>query len=225
MAIKIKDNNQYRNLTDKEIKKETMLLLGLDPANPDDQKIYRRNYDIIRKRVKNYNTLLENKDNQLKANEVFLRIQRRKLAGQELTAEQQNILNTSSTNTGTYKKRIELNPELKLQSAFRNLENQYKGLLEKSSYVKEEYNKWLNKIISLKYINITTGEYITKSEALKLKKTEYFIEEVTRRERITVSELKNKLNSLAASLHAKQEKEYQKNKAKYHYNRKEVGTP
>lgn len=226
MAIQIKnpETGRYTVLTDKEIKLSIMQMLGLDPNSSADQKIYRQQYDIIRKRVKNYNQLYET-NNPVRANEVFYRIQSRKLNNERLTAQQENILSTPSINTGSYKRRIDKNPDIALQTAKSYVEKEFSQFLSKYGEGRREYNRWLNEVVEVKYVNLITGEYIPASDIQNYRKKEYLEEEIIRADLIGPQDIIKKLSELAQELHAIQSRVYNANRARYQYNRREVGTP
>lgn len=214
-----------KKLTNTQIKRETMLSLGLDPSDANDQKEYRRRYDIIRKKVKNYNQITP-ESKPLAANEVFFRIQQRKISGSELTAEQENILNTSALNSGTFKKQLESGYRDAIELTLQNQENIYSNLLSKWNEGKIKYNSWLNEVVSTNYININTGEIISASDAAQLSKEAYTIEPVTRRQILSnPQEIINFFKALASDLHAKQKIAYNANKGAYPAGWRSVGTP
>ena len=197
MAIRQYDpeTNTYKIMTNAQIKKSIMRRLGLDPENSEDQKTYRRQYDILRKRVKNYETATASTE-PIKVNELFLRTLQRKQSGKELTAQQQNILNSPAVNTGTYLRRLEANTDLKRQIGISNLEREFKGFLEKYPNGRKQYEVWRDSIAAVKYF-----DPITKNK-------DYLIQTFTNLESATVEEVKNKLSQLAAELHNEQEKLY-----------------
>lgn len=210
MAIRQYDpeTNTYKIMTNAQIKKSIMRRLGLDPENSEDQKTYRRQYDILRKRVKNYETATASTE-PIKVNELFLRTLQRKQSGKELTAQQQNILNSPAVNTGTYLRRLEANTDLKRQIGISNLEREFKGFLEKYPNGRKQYEVWRDSIAAVKYFDPITGEVLTANQIKgKTKNKDYLIQTFTNLESATVEEVKNKLSQLAAELHNEQEKLY-----------------
>lgn len=207
----------YKELSDKQIKEYIMQSLGLDINDPDDNKEYRRQYDVIRKRVKNYNTLVSS-TKPVKANEVFYRIQQRKLAGKELTLQQENILSTSSINTGTYAKRLEANPDYYKNAGQMALEKEFSGLLTQYTDGRNKYQDWLNEVVKKQRVDLKTGEILTlqqiKESKLKANK-DYVVEEITRQQKVTVKQIKTKLIEIANELHAAQAKAKAANKKVY----------
>lgn len=227
MAIRKYDpeTNTYKELTDREIKKEIMKTLGLDPENPDDQKIYRRQYDVLRKRVKNYSSTTGIKT-PIRVNELFLRIQQRKLSDKELTAQQQNIINTTSINTGTFSQRAESNPDPIRRQGIANLEREFSGLLNKYTKGRNEYYAWLETPVKRQYIDIITGEVLKRSQLKgKKKNIDYMVETFTNRDIATPQQVKAKLISIADELHSEQNKlleAYKNNKKLYKKLRSEL---
>lgn len=216
--------NARKKLTNQQIKRETMLALGLDPSDADDQKEYRRQYDIIRKKVKNYNQITPDAQ-PLAANEVFYRIQQRKLGGADLTAEQQNILNTPALNTGTFKRQLETGQRNIIELTLANQGRIFNGLLSKWDKGREDYNNWLNEVVQTNYIDTSTGEIITPAQAADLPEDAYIIETVTRRQALEdPQEIIDFFNKLADSLHAKQKAVYNANKSAYPSGWRSTGT-
>lgn len=216
--------NARKKLTNQQIKRETMLALGLDPSDAEDQKEYRRQYDIIRKRVKNYNQITANAQ-PLAANEVFYRIQQRKLGGADLTAEQQNVLNTPALNTGTFKRQLETGQRNAIELTLANQERIFNGLLSKWDKGREDYNNWLNEVVQTNYIDTNTGEIITPAQAADLSEDAYTIETVTRRQALEdPQEIIDFFKKLADSLHAKQKAVYNANKSAYPGGWRSTGT-
>lgn len=208
-----------RQLTDREIKKEIMLNLGLDPSNSIDQREYRRRYDIIRKRVKNYNNLTNTAD-PVSANEVFLRITRRQNEGEALTAEQQNILATPAINTNVYARRITNNQDEANNQARQAYEKIFANLLNSYRKGRADYEDFLNQNTIYRYINKSTGEILTFNTPQNLPESEFIIEKIIN---ITGREAEAKLKEIARTAHAIQNKVYNANKAYYGYNRRRAG--
>lgn len=230
MAIKIYDQKKRKwiELTNSQIKSEIIRNLGLDTIydirDPKQRaelnKEYRRQYDIMRKRVRNYNNLLELEGStQVSANEVWLRITRRQLQGEELTAQQKAIVSTSSVNTNIFRRRISTNTEFRINTARSILESEYAGLLRDYKYGKRQYEAWLMEPVNI-YTNITTGEIIyldiddTRHSSLE-QSLQWKLETIKRENIVTVKEIKDKLGEIASQLHAAQARARAKNKATY----------
>lgn len=208
-----------RALTDKEIKREIMLNLGLDPKSSEDNKEYRRRYDIIRKRVKNYNNLTSTAE-PISANEVLLRITRRQNEGEALTAEQQNILATPAINTNVYARRILNNQDEANKQGRIAFENIFANLLNAYRKGRADYEEFLSAHTIFRYTNKSTGEITTFNIPQNLPDTEYAIEKVID---VTPREVEAKLKEIAKTAHAIQNRVYNANKAYYNYNKRRAG--
>lgn len=209
-----RDQRKQRKLTAQEVKRITMRSMGLDPQNADDNKIYRRRYDTLRKKVVNYNILSGESQKKVSISELMYSIEQRKLYGQELTQEQKNISTTISINSKAFKKRLENYDVRIIAPAIEGIEKIYDRFINNS---KEgaEYKEWLNEVIKTQYINTQTGELITKEDAATLSPSEYTTQELTRREVITPEEVNIKLRTLTKTLHARQKAIYNASKSMY----------
>lgn len=218
------ETRQRKKLTNHEIKKDTMKSLGLDPDSAEDQREYRRQYDIIRKRVKNYNQITPD-TKPVKANEVFYRIQMRRIGGADLSAEHLNILATPAINTGTFREQLQAGVRDAVELTIQNQERIYSGLLNKWEKGRKLYEEFLNEVDEVHYIKNSTGEIIKAEEAAKLEEDEYTINEITHRQNIeNPQEIVDFMKDLADKLHAKQKEVYNANKAAYPRGWRSTGT-
>lgn len=222
MAVRKKiGENQYRQLTDKEIKAEIMRYWGLDPKNREDQLTYKRRYDVYALRTKNYNKQ-QNLETPLRANEILLKTLRRQSMDIPLSAEQQNILSTSAQNSRVYAQRVERGDRSIQDQGILNLENTFNEFLTKNTRGYEErYREFRTKEVLIAYVIDNDGQVIasynlTEGETIPDYYIEYNVETAT--ERVlrtdqTIQEVKSFLESLADELHTWQKTQLKSNRA------------
>lgn len=225
MAVYRYQNGKRVKISPKQLKRLTMANLGLDPEDPEDNKIYIQRYDVLRKRVKAYNILTNKTSTEVSAAETLYRISSRRIAGAELTQEQKNILSLPAANSNNVRR---LRPQLE-NTAIQLIELEFKEFIEKS---KEgaKYAIWKNRIIKKKYVDLTTGEIIAPAVAKEIIKKSLLpnasyddiiaaqnidIENIRRAQTLTVDAVKKKLYALAKDLYARQKEVYNANKSMY----------
>lgn len=199
--------NQYRQLTDKEIKKEIMLILGLNPNDREDNRKYKRIYDVYRLRVKNYLNQQNLSSIDIRANESLLRTLRRQINNIELTAEQKNILSTPARNTTSYKNLIQ---SKKIEDIrIKNIENLFYNFIHSGSREVLYYDKFYNKI------------YFDENGEVAKNITSNFIYEL--KDNSTYNDIKQWLYSEVDALHEWQKKTFQAYGGRK--TRKQIGSP
>lgn len=157
---------------------------------------YKSNYYLFRNKLRNYEKTIESTAPQ-PINETLLRLVRRQGAGVALTPAQSAILSTSTAANYKYKPTEKQN-----QNAKAAVLQEFSGLIEKSAIANTTYNRDMLAVV---------GHNPDGSEILRI-------------ETITPGELRRYLARLANDLHERQKRTYDRNRAFYHYNLREVGT-
>lgn len=220
MALNRYNSGKTYQLNDKQIRQEIFRLLGLSPNNEEDKRVYKRRYDVLRQRVSNYNILTQ-PTNPVRTNEIMLKILRNQSIGNELTNQQQAILNTPAVSSGKFRRQY-LSGDGKLRNnAIQITEFQFKGLLTASPTARRQYQNWMNELINI-YTDLETGEIISAKQANSLPANQVQVDLVYRSERVEVQEINQFLSKLALDIRHKREKIYAKNKAGYEYDIKNV---
>lgn len=204
---------QKKRLSAAQVKQITMRALGLDPNNLEDNKIYRRQYDIIRKKIKNYNTLTGDNVSNLSASEFLYSITQRRNYGEDLTITQQNVLNTSSINTNIFSKRLKGHDKNITTKGIESVERIFDRFIHNSKEG-QEYQNWINEPVQTQYIREDTGEIISEEQAKNIKE-KITTRIILRREIVFPEEVFRKLKDLSNTLHARQEAIYKSSKSMY----------
>lgn len=234
MALREWTRSGYRQLTDREIKKEIMLRLGLDPNSPLDSKKYKKIYDVYALRTKNYSKLV-NVQNAIRPNESLLRTLRRQNSNIELTAEQSGILSTPAQNLKQFNKRIATNDKRLINLGIEQLEKIFEGLLTKNTrgYAAQYAEFKTEEIVITDLINedgeiigeynITRGEQVPPKLPTGVKASTYNLR--IPRSDLTIEEVKSFLESLAYDLHNWQDERMSANSSIINNKRrKEIGS-
>lgn len=179
-------------LSNRQIKQEILQLTQLTPEQ------YKKQYDIIKNRLRNYEALTGAKTPQA-VNEFILRVARRDAVGAGLTAEQKGILATTSARTSTFARAVEEGRASRRQNelAIQTIENIFSGFRKKTSLVEyrpfeEIYQEFMNQKVGER----DTGDVDAKGKPI--------IEPILRSEIITPAELQNWYASKAKELHEMQ---------------------
>lgn len=204
---------QKKRLSPSQVKQITMRALGLDPNNLEDNKTYRRQYDIIRKKIKNYNTLTGDNVSKLSASEFLYSITQRRNYGEDLTITQQNVLNTISINTNIFSKRLKGYDKNIITKGIESAERIFARFI-RNSKEGQEYQNWINEPVQTQYIREDTGEIISEEQAKNIKE-KITTRIILRREIVVPAEVFRKLKDLSNTLHARQEAIYKSSKSMY----------
>ena len=201
-------------LTDSEIKAEIMQLQGFT-----DNKQYQKEYDKLRNRVRNYQTLTGSRKN-LRVNEIMLRIARRTSQGQKLTPEQEAITKTTSAGTAAFRRQFELNKVSQRQQAIARsgVLGAFSGLIEKSPTTRNNLNNWLDEVIGTEIAKDDKGRTIYDDDG------DVVTIEVLRSARVTAKELQDFLALQAKDLHRRQKAEMSSNRRFYEGHSMKPGT-
>lgn len=206
MPVYRTDNSgNYIQLSDKEIKKFIQDFTNLDNRG------YQKLYDNLRNRLRNYQ-IITGSTSKIRVNELLYRALTRVKNGQEFTAQQMAIFNTTSQSTGTTRRQLEsgtLNPSQK-RLALEGIVNEFNNLIQKAPTVKKNYSEWLAEIVNIESIaDPETGEIIEQRI-------------ITRGDIVTPSEVREFLNKEAEAMHLRQQTLYDANKKAYKYNMRNV---
>ena len=206
MPVYRTDNaGNYIQLSDKEIKKFIQDFTNLDNRG------YQKLYDNLRNRLRNYQMITES-TSKIRVNELLYRALTRVKNGQEFTAQQMAIFNTTSQSTGTTRRQLEsgtLNPSQK-RLALEGIVNEFNNLIQKVPTIKKNYSEWLAEIVNIEPIaDPETGEIIKQRI-------------ITRVDIVTPSEVREFLSKEAEAMHLRQQTLYNANKKAYKYNRRNV---
>lgn len=225
-------------MSDREIKREIMNRLGLDPNNATDNKTYKRLYDVQRLRTVNYSRQ-QFLETPIRTNENWLQTLRRQQSEAPLTAQQEGILRTSSQNAAEYAARIERGDQAITQQGILNLELQFQGLLTKNTLgLEKQYDEFRTYERTIQYLTNSDGNIIAIYE-LSAGETPPatlpagtileppYTQRITRTDQ-TVQEVKEFLETLADALHTYQDQKLAGNRALYrgskNIQRKRVGS-
>ena len=224
MALKRLQNGRVHEMTDREIKRNIMNRLGLDPKSAADQHTYKKQLNLQYLKAKNYSYLQE-LEKPAPANENWLLTIMREQNGAPLTAQQAAIKATTSQNTQAFIKRIVAESPALTDTAIQNLEAQFDGFLNKNSYGhKERYEEFRTREVQTAFLVDDNGEIVaeynlTAGEQLPNYIPQGLTAEIhTRRELRTdqsYSEVKAYLESLADELHKIQDSKIAANGALY----------
>lgn len=204
-VYKTDNQGNYIQLSDKEIKKFIKDFTNLDNEG------YQKLYDNLRNRLRNYQ-MITGATSKIRVNELLYRALTRVKNGQEFTAQQMAIFNTTSQSTGTTRRQLEsgtLNP-LQKRLALEGIVNEFNNLIQKAPTVKKNYSEWLAEIVNIEPIaDPETGEIIEQRI-------------ITRGDIVTPSEVREFLTKEAEAMHLRQQTLYDANKKAYKYNMRNV---
>lgn len=217
MAIKRVDmeTGEIISLSDRDIKAEVQELTGWDTAQ------YQREYDKFRNRLRNYEKAIGVRTGR-RANEEFLRIQRKQYSGEELTAEQKAITQFTTAGTRQFLESVQRNRISSKQraNAFYGLTGErvlspdsvssfsggkFAGLVQKSETTRTNLLNYLNEVVRVEEVK-ENGQLIENP--------------IYRYQVATPADINKFLGRQAKELHQRQRREIEANRAYYSNGRK-----
>lgn len=237
MALKRLQNGRVHEMTDREIKRNIMNRLGLDPKSAADQHTYKKLLNLQYLKAKDYSYLQE-LEKPVRANENWLLTIMREQNGVPLTAQQAAIKAMTSQNTQAFIKRIAKGSAKLNNIAIQNLEAQFDAFLNRNTHgYKERYEEFRSREIQTAYLVDSEGEIVAEYDLTAGEQLPNYIpqgltkEYHTRRELRTdqsYAEIKAFLEGLAKELHDYQDSQIAANGALHHgstrQKRKQVGS-